>query len=45
MEILKADKVMQKVTGLLDFLVQSAISRLLTSLKVPVARDIAFFHA
>lgn len=44
MEILKADKVMQKVTGLLDFPAQSTISRFLTSLRVSVAKDIGSFN-
>jgi hypothetical protein len=44
MEILKADKVMQKVAGLLDFPAQSTISRFLTSLRVSVAKDIGSFN-
>lgn len=43
MDILVADRVFQKVVGLVCFPVQSTISRFLNSLKVSVARQIADF--
>ncbi|MFQ5868070.1 MAG: IS1380 family transposase [bacterium] len=44
MEVFSTDKVFQKVAGLLDFPVQSTISRFLKSLKIAVARQIALFN-
>ena len=44
MEILSTDKVFQKVAGLGSFPVQSTISRFLSSLKVSVSQQIAFFN-
>ena len=44
MEVLKADSVFQKITGLDSFPVQSTISRFLSSLKVAFAKDIANFN-
>lgn len=44
MDILIADRVFQKVAGLVSFPVQSTISRFLSSLKVIVARQIADFN-
>lgn len=44
MEVLSADRVFQKVAGLVGFPVQSTISRFLSSLKVYVAREIATFN-
>lgn len=41
MEVLSTDKVFQKVAGILDFPVQSTISRFLSALKVAIARQIA----
>jgi len=44
MEILSADRVFQKVAGLVSFPVQSTISRFLNALKVSVAKEIAGFN-
>jgi len=44
MEILTADRVFQKVAGLVSFPVQSTISRFLNALKVCVAKEIAGFN-
>jgi len=44
MDILKADKVFQKVAGLFAFPVQSTISRFLCSVKVSVSREIGSFN-
>jgi hypothetical protein len=44
MDVLVADKVFQRVAGLISFPVQSTISRFLRSLKVSVAREIARFN-
>jgi hypothetical protein len=44
MEILSADRVFQKVAGLVSFPVQSTISCFLNALKVSVAKEIAGFN-
>ncbi len=44
MDLLVADRVFQRVAGLISFPVQSTISRFLRSLKVSVAREIARFN-
>ena len=44
MDLLVADKVFQKISGLFSFPVQSTISRFLSALKVSFARNIASFN-
>jgi len=44
MELLTADRVFQKIAGLVSFPVQSTISRFLSTLKVCVAKEIAGFN-
>jgi hypothetical protein len=44
MDLLTADRVFQKVAGLVSFPVQSTLSRFLKAVKVSVAREIAAFN-
>jgi hypothetical protein len=44
MDLLTADRVFQRVAGLVSFPVQSTISRFLNALKVSVAKEIADFN-